>query len=98
MKPTFVIEYCSNCAEHAWYTRHNEAKYLQIAQQVETAIKAALSKADINCRIGQFSFDLLDQMQVAGCNQMYQPTDHMFTIAERNLHQRPAPVAGRSEM
>ena len=68
MKPTFVIEYCSNCAEHAWYTRHNEAKYLQIAQQVETAIKAALSKADINCRIGQFSFDLLDQMQVAGCN------------------------------
>ena len=97
MKPTFIIEYCTNCSSHSWNTRHNEAKYLQMAQQVETAIKAALPKADINCRAGHFSFDLLDPMQITGTQQQYQPTDHMFAIAERNLHLRPMPSANPSE-
>lgn len=98
MKPTFTIEYCCNCAEHAWYTRHNEAKYLKTAQLVETAIKAALPHADMNCRAGLFSFDMLESLPVAGANSAYQPTDHVYAIAERNLHLRPAPAAGRSEM
>ena len=37
-------------------------------------------------------------MNIVGSSQLYQPTEHMFAIAERNLHQRPAPAAARTEM
>lgn len=98
MKPTFIIDYCFNCSQHNWNTRHNEAKYLSVAQSVETAIKAALPNADMNCRAGHFSFDMLESMSVAGANSTYQPTEHIFRIAERVLHQRPQPAPGRTDM
>ncbi len=29
----YIIETCENCKSHTWNTRHDEAKYLQYAQE-----------------------------------------------------------------
>lgn len=28
----FIIEHCENCKTHLWNTRHDEAKYKQVAE------------------------------------------------------------------
>ena len=28
---TIIIEHCKHCSSHGWNTRHNEAKYLEVA-------------------------------------------------------------------
>ena len=30
-QPVFLVEYCFNCKEHAWCTRHDEKKYKSMA-------------------------------------------------------------------
>jgi hypothetical protein len=34
----FVVECCQNCKEHAWNTRHDEAKYQEYFQKIASAI------------------------------------------------------------
>lgn len=35
-----TIEICSNCKEHAWCTRHNEATYSSLADELLKSIKS----------------------------------------------------------
>lgn len=43
-----TIEICSNCKEHAWCTRHNEATYLSLAEELAKAIRSQQSKANVS--------------------------------------------------
>lgn len=36
-----TIEICSNCKQHQWCTRHNEATYSALALDISKAIQAA---------------------------------------------------------
>lgn len=38
-QPVFLIEYCFNCKEHAWCTRHDEKKYNAMAVACEAEIR-----------------------------------------------------------
>lgn len=38
----FIIEHCFNCKEHAWCTRHDEKKYMNMALSVEKEIRAKI--------------------------------------------------------
>jgi selT/selW/selH-like putative selenoprotein len=42
------IEICSNCKEHAWCTRHNEATYLSLAEELQKSIKNQRESAIVN--------------------------------------------------
>lgn len=43
-----TIEICSNCKEHAWCTRHNEATYLTLAEELVKAIKSQRQNAQVD--------------------------------------------------
>ena len=36
--PIFVIEFCKDCSNHKWNTRHDEAKYASFAKQIADTI------------------------------------------------------------
>ena len=44
---TFVFEVCANCSQHAWNTRHDEAKYQKFFADVSAAIRSVIPSA--NC-------------------------------------------------
>mmetsp|Transcript_8971 Transcript_8971/g.13736 ORF Transcript_8971/g.13736 Transcript_8971/m.13736 type:complete len:96 (+) Transcript_8971:2-289(+) len=46
--PTITIQTCRNCANHAWCTRHNEEKYLKLAELCQEAIKIRFQHAKID--------------------------------------------------
>ena len=61
LRPTFVIEYCINCAQHSWCTRHDEAKYQRNAQSVANAIKQAVpgfAEGKYKVFFGSFAYNL----------------------------------------
>jgi hypothetical protein len=45
--PTFVFEVCAQCGGHQWNTRHDEAKYMAMFNEVSSAIKGLIPNA--NC-------------------------------------------------
>ena len=45
-KPFFVVVACSKCDQHAWCTRHNEAKYAASKKAVIDAINVVLPGLD----------------------------------------------------
>lgn len=47
-KVEVIIEICSNCKQHQWCTRHNEATYFALAQEISTFLKDKDSNVDVN--------------------------------------------------
>ena len=47
---TVTIEICSNCKEHEWCTRHNEATYSTIAQEIRSEIISKDSSVDVKVK------------------------------------------------
>ena len=95
LRPSFVIEYCINCATHSWCTRHDEKKYLNIAQNVAAAIKEVVpgfAEGKYKVYLGSFAYNLAQDGQCVlanGQTRSYQTTHHMVNIANSNPMQVP---------
>lgn len=44
---SITIEICSNCKQHQWCTRHNEASYSSLAQDIAKSIRAKDGSIDV---------------------------------------------------
>ena len=46
-----TIDICSNCKQHAWCTRHNEAAYAALAEELKKSIKENISDATVRVNL-----------------------------------------------
>jgi predicted Rdx family selenoprotein len=51
MSNEITIDICSNCQQHAWCTRHNEATYLTLAEELRKCILSNISDAVVKINL-----------------------------------------------
>lgn len=45
------IDICSNCKQHAWCTRHNEATYATLAEELKKSIQSSIPDAEVRINL-----------------------------------------------
>ena len=66
-----TIAVCSKCDSHAWCTRHDEAAYLKLANELKTAIETAGRKWDLIVRIQLVSGSKMGSFEVTFENHLF---------------------------
>jgi selT/selW/selH-like putative selenoprotein len=63
MKYDLLVEVCSNCKQHAWCTRHNEATYLSLAEELRKSVQA--QRQDVEVKIALVGGQRMGSFEVA---------------------------------